>query len=153
MKKADKTEQQLIDALDRLVAGKPEKSDGRITQSNIALEAGVSRATFNRYQTVVDEYRKVKHRSEFGELSRPFTLEEKNLELQESNTGLRRKLSREKSEYEQQLARARQEIYVLNMALQARDKTIAEKDRAVAELKRKLADQGRSIPSHLGVVR
>lgn len=112
----------------------------------------MSRATFNRYPKAVEEYRKVKIRGESGEQVMPFTIEDKNHELQESNTELRKRLVQEKLEYKQRLAGARQEVYILNMALQARDKTIAEKDREIAELWRKISNLTRDSPGRFRVV-
>jgi len=151
MNKKVNTEKKLIDALDRLLAGESRLTDGRVTQGNIALEAGVSRATFNRYAKVVDEYRLAKTRKNTDALPVPFTIEEKNRELQESNIALRKKLTLEKVESNVQEARARQEIFVLTMALKAKDLNLAAKDREIAHLKRQLLklQHGTGIPLHL----
>lgn len=138
MNKSSKTERLLFDALDRLVAGDPRKTDGKVTQENIAKEAGVSRATFNRYDKVVQEYQRVKSRGAQQEEVRPFTLEDKNRELQDANTQLRRQATQDREAYKTHLESARQEIMVLNLALKARDETIAAKDREIAQLKKTL---------------
>lgn len=152
MSKMKKTEQKLFDALDILLSGKPVVSDGRVTQENIAMEAGVSRATFNRYSKVVDEYRLARSQKDSDGRAAPFTIEDKNRELQESNIELRQKLSLKKTESEIQVAGARQEIFVLTMALKARDNTIGEKDREIAWLKRQLVSARQEKPSHLELV-
>ncbi|MCX5003771.1 hypothetical protein OHB05_14180 [Streptomyces sp. NBC_00638] len=48
-----KTERKLRDAMDRLLAGKPQHSDGRLTKNNLAQEAGVSSATMFRAKAVL----------------------------------------------------------------------------------------------------
>lgn len=138
MIKSKKTERSLFDALDRLVAGTSQRTDGRVTQENIAKEAGVSRATFNRYAKVVKEYQQFKARRGQQEDIKPFTIEDKNRELQESNTQLRRQATQDQKAYKAHLESARQEIMVLNLALKARDETIAAKDREIAQLKKAL---------------
>ena len=45
---APETEKKLRDAMERLLTGKPKRTDGRLTKNNLHLEAGVSRATMNR---------------------------------------------------------------------------------------------------------
>ncbi|MET9909990.1 hypothetical protein ABZZ74_24835 [Streptomyces sp. NPDC006476] len=51
-----KTEHRLRDAMDRLLAGKPQHSDGRLTKNNLALEAGVSPATMFRAKAVLADW-------------------------------------------------------------------------------------------------
>lgn len=51
------TEKRLRAAMNRLVAGTPRASDGRLTISNLAIEAGMSRATANRAIVLLDEFR------------------------------------------------------------------------------------------------
>ncbi|UUU21636.1 hypothetical protein [Streptomyces sp. DSM 40750] len=51
-----KTEQKLRDAMDRLLAGKPQHSDGRLTKNNLAQEAGVSPATMFRAKAVLADW-------------------------------------------------------------------------------------------------
>jgi hypothetical protein len=43
-------------AMQRLFAGKPQRTDGRLTKQNLWREAGVSRATMNRAQTILAEW-------------------------------------------------------------------------------------------------
>lgn len=42
------TDRKIKDAFERLLAGQPEITDGKLTVSNICLEAGVSRASYYR---------------------------------------------------------------------------------------------------------
>ena len=51
-----KTEQRLRDAMDRLLAGSPQRTDGRLTKSNLHKEAGVSRATMNRAANILKQW-------------------------------------------------------------------------------------------------
>lgn len=51
-----KTEHKLRAAMDRLLAGKPQHSDGRLTKNNLALEAGVSPATMFRAKAVLVDW-------------------------------------------------------------------------------------------------
>jgi hypothetical protein len=44
-------------AMARLLANRSEHTDGRLTVANLAREAGVCRATANRAQTVLNEFR------------------------------------------------------------------------------------------------
>jgi hypothetical protein len=46
----------LQEAMARLVVGRPRFTDGRLTVSNLAREAGVGRATANRATAVLEEF-------------------------------------------------------------------------------------------------
>lgn len=52
-----RTETELRDAMKRLLAGRPLRGSSELTVTNLAQEAGVSRATANRYPDVLQEYR------------------------------------------------------------------------------------------------
>lgn len=51
------TEQALREAMERLLDGRPRVADGRLTVMNLAIEAGVSRATANRAFEVLVAFR------------------------------------------------------------------------------------------------
>lgn len=51
------TEQALREAMGRLLEGCPRVADGRLTVVNLAIEAGVSRATANRAFEVLEAFR------------------------------------------------------------------------------------------------
>ncbi|MFD8781264.1 hypothetical protein [Kitasatospora sp. NPDC059599] len=53
---ADRTEQALREAMERLFAGRPERTDGKLSKNNLWREAGVSRATMNRATAVLAEW-------------------------------------------------------------------------------------------------
>ena len=152
-KKSVSTERRLFDALDALVAGTSTKTDGKLTQENIALEAGVSRATFNRYSKVVAEYRRARLQRGTEESAQPFKIEDKNRELQESNTAVRRAATEERKKFKQQLAAARQEIFVLSQALKLRDEMLAARTRETKELGRQVAELQKKMPGHLALVK
>jgi hypothetical protein len=46
----------LREAMDRLLAGRPQRTDGRLVKDNLWKEAGVSRATMNRARLVMAEW-------------------------------------------------------------------------------------------------
>ena len=50
------TETKLRDAMQRLLAGKSKRTDGRLTKANLHIEAGVSRATMNRAAEVIADW-------------------------------------------------------------------------------------------------
>ncbi|MCZ4071218.1 TMF family protein [Micrococcus sp. H39-S4] len=50
------SEVKLRQAMERLLAGTPERTDGRLIKENLYREAGVSRATMNRYSDVLAEW-------------------------------------------------------------------------------------------------
>ncbi|KMV14517.1 hypothetical protein ACT17_29935 [Mycolicibacterium conceptionense] len=50
------TEKKLRDAMQRLLAGQPKRTDGRLTKANLHTEAGVSRATMNRADAVLADW-------------------------------------------------------------------------------------------------
>lgn len=49
-------ENKLRNAMERLLAGQPTRTDGRLTKANLHIEAGVSRATMNRATTVIADW-------------------------------------------------------------------------------------------------
>lgn len=52
-----KSEAALRAAMERLLDGRPERTDGALTVANLAREAGVSRATANRAGALLAEFR------------------------------------------------------------------------------------------------
>ncbi|MFD3719820.1 hypothetical protein [Streptomyces sp. NPDC058674] len=50
------TAKTLREAMDRLLAGRPRRTDGRLIKDNLYKEAGVSRATMNRARAVLAEW-------------------------------------------------------------------------------------------------
>jgi hypothetical protein len=154
MNKTSQTQRALLDALDRLVSGHPNFTDGALTQENVAKEAGVSRATFNRYVKVVDEFRRAKQGTPGDDATAvPVTLQDINRSLQDELIQLKRRASQDKVEFNGILAAARDEIYVLNEAIKERDKTIKAKDKIIAELNRRIAEIAILPAGRLNVVK
>lgn len=58
MRENNKTEQRICDAIIRLLGGHSLLTDGRLTVTNLALEARVSRATVNRSTVALDRFRR-----------------------------------------------------------------------------------------------
>jgi hypothetical protein len=50
------TARALPEAMGRLLAGKPERTDGRLTKANLGREAAVSHATLHRAKTILAEW-------------------------------------------------------------------------------------------------
>lgn len=50
------SEAKLRHAMERLLSGTPERTDGRLIKENLYREANVSRATMNRYPAVLAEW-------------------------------------------------------------------------------------------------
>jgi hypothetical protein len=53
---SDRTAKLLHDAMERLLAGRPQRCDGRLIKDNLWKEAGVSRATMNRAVHIITEW-------------------------------------------------------------------------------------------------
>jgi hypothetical protein len=51
-----RTAKRLRDAMDRLLAGRPQRTDGRLIKDNLWKEADVSRATMNRAVRILAEW-------------------------------------------------------------------------------------------------
>ncbi|AMS04156.1 hypothetical protein DUY81_11500 [Acidipropionibacterium acidipropionici] len=49
-------QKKLRGAMERLLAGTPQRTDGRLTKTNLAAEAGLSRATMNRATEILKEW-------------------------------------------------------------------------------------------------
>ncbi|MFJ3301414.1 hypothetical protein [Streptomyces bacillaris] len=101
-----KTEHKLRAAMDRLLGGKPQHSDGRLTKNNLALEAGVSPATMFRAKAVLADWDT--HIDTHGSLTPGEARRDADID------GLRR-----------QLAAAKREITELNRQLTAATTVIA----------------------------
>lgn len=92
------TEQKLRDAMQRLLAGKSKRTDGRLTKANLHIEAGVSRATMNRATAVLADWdaatgtQSAPRDAELIELQATVTaLKQMIAKLRRNNTDLERK--------------------------------------------------------------
>lgn len=92
------TEKTLRDAMQRLLAGQPKRTDGRLTKSNLHAEAGVSRATMNRADAIIAEWdtavgtQAAPRDAQIVELKEMVSeLKQTNATLRQRNTDLERK--------------------------------------------------------------
>jgi len=58
------TERSLQEAMERLLKGRPQKTDGRLTVTNLAMEAGVGRATAHRAPHVLAAFKDAARKSD-----------------------------------------------------------------------------------------
>ena len=97
MKVSEEKQAALRAAMERLLAGTPERSDGKLDVATLAREAGVSRATANRAAAVLAEFRRrVEERRAAEDPAR--TLREENTALKRELAALRQQRHREVQE-------------------------------------------------------
>ena len=115
------SEAKLRAAMERLLAGTAERTDGRLIKENLYREAGVSRATMNRSHIVLDEW----SRRVDGTQPRDRELEDLKQSLAQRRAELR-KLRERTNELEIQLTIAATtiaELHVENELLRGQDPT------------------------------
>ena len=115
------SERKLRAAMERLLAGTSERTDGRLIKANLYREAGVSRATMNRATTVLEEW----SRRVDGTQPRDQEIEALRRSLTEQRAETQR-LRRRIQELEAQLtiaATATAELHVENQLLHGEDRT------------------------------
>ena len=105
------TEHKLRGAMDRLCNGTSQHTDGQLTVSNLAKEAGVSRATANRAQAVLAEF----HNRIIALQETP----EKLPGLRDQNRELERRLAQITSEKNQIIADLQATVTLLAQQVQA----------------------------------
>ncbi|WP_292774282.1 MULTISPECIES: hypothetical protein [Microbacterium] len=108
-------------AMERLLAGTPERTDGRLIKENLYREAGVSRATMNRAPAILEEWT----RRVDGTQPRDKEIEHLKSQLTEQRAEIRQLRKRVK-ELEAQLtvaATAVAELHVENGLLRGQDPT------------------------------
>lgn len=105
------TEHKLRGAMDRLCNGTSQHTDGQLTVSNLAKEAGVSRATANRAQAVLAEF----HNRIIALQETP----EKLPGLRDQNRELERRLAQITSEKNQIIADLQATVALLAQQVQA----------------------------------
>lgn len=109
-------------AMERLLAGAPERTDGRLIKENLYREAGVSRATMNRNPAVLEEW----SRRVDGTQPRDKEIEDLKRQLTERRAEIRQLRARIK-ELEAQLtiaSTAVAELHVENGLLRGQDQTL-----------------------------
>lgn len=115
------SERKLRAPMERLLAGTPERTDGRLLKENLYREAGISRATMNRATTVLEEW----SRRVDGTQPRDQEIEALRRTLSEQRAETRR-LREQIQELEAQLtiaATATAELHVENQLLRGEDRT------------------------------
>lgn len=115
------SELKLRAAMERLLAGTAERTDGRLIKENLYREAGVSRATMNRARDVLDEW----SRRVDDTHPRDKEIEQLRNELSEQRSAVRR-LRRRAHELQEQLtiaATAISELHIENQLLRGNDAT------------------------------
>jgi len=108
----------LRDAMARLLANGSERTNGRLTVANLAREAGVCRATANRAETVLNEFR-----TALGNRRRAFAARSSKTrikELEAEVTLLRGQKSQEAGQLRQTVQIMAQQVQVLALGAAAR---------------------------------
>jgi DeoR/GlpR family transcriptional regulator of sugar metabolism len=105
------TEQKLRAAMDRLCNGTSQRTNGQLTVSNLAKEAGVSRATANRAEVVLIEF----HNRVIALQETP----EKLPGLRDQNRELERRLAQMTTEKNQIIADFQTTVTLLAQQIQA----------------------------------
>ena len=116
------SERKLRAAMERLLAGTAERTDGRLIKENLYREAGVSRATMNRAPTILEEW----SRRVDGTQPRDQEIEGLRRALSDQRAESRR-LRERIQELEAQLtiaATAIAELHVENQLLRGEDRTL-----------------------------
>jgi uncharacterized membrane protein YccC len=143
MKRTDKTKQKLTDALDRIIRGRPVRTDLKITPSNVAREAGVGRATLYRFPEILAEIGRAQ--SNLAK-SAPINLAEKVKFLTKELYNLRREENSKARQYKEVAVQCAQHVQALALALRTRDEELEERDKIIADLRASLR-QGGNMPS------
>lgn len=108
-------------AMEQLLSGNAERTDGRLIKENLYREAGVSRATMNRARSVLEEW----SRRVDGTQPRDQEIETLRRELSEKRADARRLRERIQG-LEEQLtiaATATAELHIENQLLRGEDRT------------------------------
>lgn len=115
------SEKKLRDAMDRLLTGMSQRTDGRLIKENLYKEAGVSRATMNRATSLLAEW----ELKAAGPQPRDRTIEQLK-EIEREHTDTIKKLRQKIRILENQLtatATTIGELYVENQVLREEDPT------------------------------
>ena len=114
----------LRDAMARLLSNRPIRTDGRLTVANLAREAGVCRATANRAETVLNEFRAARGDRRRAPVARSSKARIKELEAEV--TLLRGQERQEVCQLRQAVQMMAQQIQALALAAAARMRQRAE---------------------------
>jgi chromosome segregation ATPase len=124
-----KSEASLRAAMERLLDGRPERTDGALTVTNLAREAGVSRATANRAGDLLAQFRaaEARHRR-----SSPQALKKRMRALEAELRAVRGA----------ELAELRALVRTLAQHIQVLTLQVAERDAVIEGLQEELARSG-----------
>jgi uncharacterized coiled-coil DUF342 family protein len=111
MKVSEEKQAALRAAMERLLAGAPERSDGELDVTTLAREAGVSRATANRAAEVLAEFR---HRVEERRAA-----EDPARTVREENAALKRELAALRQQHHREVQELRAGLNTLAQRVQA----------------------------------
>lgn len=121
MSETTSSEERLRAAMERLLTGTAQRTDGRLIKENLYREAGVSRATMNRVPAILDEWNRLVD----GTQPRDKEIESLKSQVAERRTEIRQLRTRVK-ELEAQLTIAATvvaELHVENGLLRGQDPT------------------------------
>ncbi|WP_371422404.1 hypothetical protein [Tardiphaga sp.] len=126
-----KSEEALRAAMARLLTGRPQRTDGKLTVANLAREAGVSRATANRATAVLAAFHAAEPRFKAGTaVSLKARIKELEAELRAVRGG--------------EIALVRADNHTLAQQIQAQALLLAARDRIIDGLKSELVRTGGS---------
>lgn len=118
-----KSEDKLRKALDTLFSTGSGIKIEELRISDLWEKAGVSKATLYRYNHIVDEF--YKKREDYAQPGAEVKCQgNANSKIRTTVASLKKELNDLKSDFDKQMSAARQEIYVLNRIIEARDKKI-----------------------------
>lgn len=143
MKRTEQTKQKLIDAMDRIIRGRPVRTDAKLTPSNVAREAHVGRATLYRFPDILADITRAQ--SQLSE-SEPMNLMDKVKRLERELGELRRAENAKAKQYKEVAVRCAQHIQALALTLRLRDEEAAQRDKIIADLRATLR-LGKNMPS------
>lgn len=121
----------LEEAMQRLLEGRPARTDGALTIANLAREAGVSRATANRATAILRQFRE--HLSTAADADLPDTLRDKIRTPTAQLAELRRSEHQEITDLRSTVSTLAQHVQALTLENHAL-RTALEKDAGVTRI-------------------
>lgn len=120
----------LRQAMARLLSGHPAKTDGRLTVSNLASEAGVSRATANRASVILATFREAVRKSDCGRFAA--------VSLRGRINGLETKLASSRADARHNTIALQATIETMAQHILVLTAHLHEQDRLIAKLREEL---------------
>jgi DNA-binding MurR/RpiR family transcriptional regulator len=121
----------LEEAMQRLLEGRPARTDGALTIANLAREAGVSRATANRATDILARFRGRLDQADGDDL--PATLRDKIRTLTAQAAELRRRENQEVTDLRATVSTLAQHVQALTLENQAL-RSALEKDAGIPRI-------------------